>query len=570
MNRKKSMLALAAFSFASMVGPSAQAVPLDVAVITLGSPSFPNCVFDLDCTIFVTDTSQTISTTGGVVQSRRFPVGEPGTPGAGYYAHVYRVNLAQASAGAECVREIAIPFGGIQPFDFDGDGLADDLWESTVGLGNVSIDSAELPDDTLVISFAGSGVCQGAFPGDGDSSYFFGVASRFDGAFKTADLDFHLSAPNESIIVRAPDFPTTAAMEDYAFAWANQESSALYNPSPLYSYNRAGGGIQVERTGVGNYRVVFEGMDTLWNVHGNAQVTAYGSGFIDDAHCNTPGWGANYVDVQCFDNTGNLTDSRFNVLLAKPMPIREGVAYVRADQPTASSYQPPAEQQNNPGGGPTTVSRLSQGRYSVTFTGFGGPQVESPGSGGNVQVTSMSSGSARCRVSSWSYSTSNVQIQCLDTSGLPVDAEFSLLWLLPDERFDRDISYAWSNVLATSFFEPSAAYASNPADGAVWGSWSTTGRYVIEFDGLSTLGGVTEGHVQVTAYGAGSARCEIRSWQPETNFVDCFDPTGAPVNSRFSLLRLDSTPVPEPSLALSLLVGAFAVAGGCGARRREA
>ncbi len=250
------------------------------------------------------------------------------------------------------------------------------------------------------------------------------------------------------------------------------------------------------------------------------------------------------------------------------MPIREGVAYVRADQPTTGSYQPPAAQVQNPGGGATTVSRLSLGRYSVTFAGFGGPQVPSPGSGGNVQVTSMSSGNARCRVSSWSYSSSSVQVQCLDTSGSPVDAQFSLLWMLPDERFDRDISYAWSNVLATSFFEPSSLYSSNPANGAVWGSWSTTGRYVIEFDQLSTLGGVTGGHVQVTAYGGGSARCEVRSWGSETNFVDCFDTAGAATNGRFSLLRLDPTPVPEPSAALSLVAGALAMAGATRLARR--
>ncbi len=277
MHLKKSLLALAAFSLAPLLGPSAEAAPLDIAVVTLGSPSQPSCVFDLDCTVFVTDSSSVIATTGGRVQSRRYPVGEPGTPGAGYYAHVYRVDLLLADTGSECVREIAIPFGGIERLDYDGDGFDDDLWESTTGLGNVSIDSAELLDDTLVVTFAGSGVCQGALSGDGDSSYFFGVASRYDGAFKAADLDFHLAAPNESITVRAPDFPTTAAMEDYAFAWADQESAALYNPSSFYSYNRAGGGIQVQRSGVGNYRVVFEGMDTLWNVDGNAQVTAYGS-----------------------------------------------------------------------------------------------------------------------------------------------------------------------------------------------------------------------------------------------------------------------------------------------------
>jgi hypothetical protein len=81
-------------------------------------------------------------------------------------------------------------------------------------------------------------------------------------------------------------------------------------------------------------------MNTLWNVHGNAQVTAYGASFIGDVHGNSAGWTDDTVTVHCFDDLGHLTDATFTVLLAKPTPIRDGAAHVFADQPTTASHAP--------------------------------------------------------------------------------------------------------------------------------------------------------------------------------------------------------------------------------------
>jgi hypothetical protein len=55
-------------------------------VVTVAAPDV-NCVFDTDCTITVADTTDPIhvpfATPDGRLQSRTFPPGEPGTPGAG-------------------------------------------------------------------------------------------------------------------------------------------------------------------------------------------------------------------------------------------------------------------------------------------------------------------------------------------------------------------------------------------------------------------------------------------------------------------------------------------------------
>lgn len=546
---------------------AAQAAPLSVGLEPHSGGSTPiRCLFDDDCVVTADDTIDTITTTGGFLQSRRFPVGQAGTVGEGLHPYLYRVDLRGAVGvlSLDCVTRIDIPFGKIMPLDYDGDGTAEDIGElnPNTSIGNVHIASAEQLDDTVRIHFAGSGVCQGAFSGGGDSSFFFVMASQSDTRFDTSEVDFVLASGQEDVAIRVPDVPETSVMEDYAFAWADQSSTGVYTPSLPYAYNRAGGGIEVERNGVGDYRVTFEGMDTLWNVAGNAQVTAYGSESIDTVHCNTPGWSPDAVDVQCFDETGQRTDARFTVLLAKPMPIREGVAYVRADQPSTIAYTADPEFAFNPAGGTPTISRTSTGNYSVTFPGFGSSFEGGtpPGGGGTVQVTSMNSGNARCRVSSWSHSSGLVSVRCLDTTGAPLDAEFSLLFLRPDERFDRDVAYAWANDLANASYEPSSAYASNPADDGVFATHSTTGRYVVNFEELAQLPGTTSGHVQATPYGTGVAHCGILGWSGDTSTIDCFAPNGTAEDARFTVLRLEPTAVPEPAFAMLLATGGvFAV-----------
>jgi hypothetical protein len=63
---------------------------------------------------------------------------------------------------------------------------------------------------------------------------------------------------------------------------------------------------------------------------------------------------------------------------------------------------------------------------------------------------------------------------------------------------------------------------------------SSVGRYAVIFNGLGTqlLDG---GDVQVTAYGGGSAQCKVESWGPQTVFVRCFAPGGAPADAMYDV-----------------------------------
>ncbi|MGD2115954.1 MAG: hypothetical protein PVG07_12920, partial [Acidobacteriota bacterium] len=101
------------------------AAPLDV--VQVGAPAV-NCVFDADCTIFVTDTTDhfTIGPTSGdaFLQSRTFPPGEPGTPAEGLYAYVYRLDLRQLAGitALPCIFELSLDFGPVTALDYDGSG----------------------------------------------------------------------------------------------------------------------------------------------------------------------------------------------------------------------------------------------------------------------------------------------------------------------------------------------------------------------------------------------------------------------------------------------------------------
>ena len=187
---------------------SCNGVGLDV--VNVGAPAI-NCIFDTDCTVTVHDTTDDIFLDGmsgsGFLQSRTLPVGEPGTVGAGLYAYEYRIDLRQMYgltfiAG---VTEFSIDFGSVSALDYDGDGNVDDVYVVTTGgLGNISPSSVEKSGNRLTFKFS-PGVAAGSGPGNGDSSFFFGLASSFPLHPVTAEIK---DSQNKtySLDARAPDF----------------------------------------------------------------------------------------------------------------------------------------------------------------------------------------------------------------------------------------------------------------------------------------------------------------------------------------------------------------------------
>lgn len=98
----------------------------------------------------------------------------------------------------------------------------------------------------------------------------------------------------------------------FAYAWANQASSALgtpYEPSEFYAFNPVGP-ITVTRTNVGVYNVAFGDASPAIR---NVQITGYGAG---SSYCKVVGWSDHVVTVRCFDDFGVAEDNRFTIWVA--------------------------------------------------------------------------------------------------------------------------------------------------------------------------------------------------------------------------------------------------------------
>jgi hypothetical protein len=191
----------------------------EAAPLKLVNVSFPavNCKFDTDCTIYVSDLAAHFvvgpSSGDAFLQSRTWPVGQAGTAGAGRYAYLYRIDLRQLAGltALPCVNQMRVGFGPVVPLDYDGDGTPDDVFVGTGGgLGTVAPTSADKVGDTITFHFS-PGVCAGSSPGNGQSSFFFGLASSNAPAVTTATLADTLG-DSVTLEARAPQLAATATL----------------------------------------------------------------------------------------------------------------------------------------------------------------------------------------------------------------------------------------------------------------------------------------------------------------------------------------------------------------------
>jgi len=186
---------------------AAQAAPL--TIVEVGAPAV-NCVFNTTCKIIVTDSVGAIAVPDAVgtasLQSRSY-VGAPGAPAAGKIGYEYRVDLTQSVAvgGAVCVSALKIEFGPISKFHYKTGGPPADVFVVTSGgLGNVGLASADQTGDVITFNFKNPGVCPGASPGKGDTSFFFGLAAVKPPKAITAQVK--LGAAFVIVPARAPNY----------------------------------------------------------------------------------------------------------------------------------------------------------------------------------------------------------------------------------------------------------------------------------------------------------------------------------------------------------------------------
>ena len=178
-------------SICCLVFTTACVTPLKV--VDVNAPSV-NCVFDPSCKVVVNDSTATIPIpTGGTnfLQSRTF-TGKPGAPANGLYAYEYRIDLRNAMGITHipCISSLTIDFGPVvSTLDYNGDGtVGDQVYVVTSGgLGSIGLASAEKEDSKITFTFS-SPVCAGGHPGDGQSTFFFGLVSTQQPKYVTATV----------------------------------------------------------------------------------------------------------------------------------------------------------------------------------------------------------------------------------------------------------------------------------------------------------------------------------------------------------------------------------------------
>lgn len=177
--------ALTALCF--LAAPLLGAQPL--RVVNVQAPNV-NFVFNPSGTIVVQDLSSKIWT-GAFLQSRNFQ-GATGAPAKGLYAYLYRVDLHNevGITAIPFITSLTVDIGPNVPLDFNGDKKLDDVFVITRGgMGTIGLASAVRTGTQVRFTFA-SPVSGGGSPGKGQSSFFFGIVSKY---------------PRKTVIATAPN-----------------------------------------------------------------------------------------------------------------------------------------------------------------------------------------------------------------------------------------------------------------------------------------------------------------------------------------------------------------------------
>lgn len=312
------------------------------------------------------------------------------------------------------------------------------------------------------------------------------------------------------------------------FTFANNPTAASYSPVAAYSYNRSGGAINIRKPDAttGRYIATFTGLSALLGSKSTVHVSGFGTG----AYCKpvAASLAGDKIEVRCFSlATGQPANAVFMLLVTHSFP---DLAFAYAHQPTGTNYSPSASGSYNPVGG-STVIRNGVGRYQLVFNKLG---AELPaGVGGHVQVGAVGTNGVHCGAWNWvTGATANltVDVQCHTASGLPADSKFTVLFLVPADH----LAYAWGDQPTVGSYTPNALYSSNPVADAMFVNRLDVGTYLVTWrNAAGSLFGM--GHAQATAYGS-TARCTVISFNYNDARVACFGPTGAPVDSRFTVL----------------------------------
>src|ERR1041385_5142657 len=187
------------------------ALTVPAMAYTVVNTSLPqlNCDFNTTCTVTVTDMASDIpGTNGGKLQSRIFK-GQPGSPLAGKWCYLYRVNMVNSVGilSEPYVTSMSISgLGTLVPYDYNFDGTyTDQVFVITQGgIGTIGLASAYAFFGVSFFNLS-SPVGGGAYAGGGQSSYFFGYVSDYAPTTKNATVQ--TDQGGQTVTVYAPAVP---------------------------------------------------------------------------------------------------------------------------------------------------------------------------------------------------------------------------------------------------------------------------------------------------------------------------------------------------------------------------
>jgi hypothetical protein len=323
-----------------------------------------------------------------------------------------------------------------------------------------------------------------------------------------------------------------AARENLSYGWVDDAiaSNGVMSPS---SSTSPGGSISWQRTGTGEYGLVFTDLEDYGVDGGSIQVTAYGT---DDAWCKIVSWNAPSANVRCWSSAGAPMDSRFMIHWHRTArrPFNQEYAFATSQIPTAS-HTPSGSHFYNRSGGGVSFTRAGTGQYTVHW-----PGMENVGSDGGAVMASIVSGPGHCKPELWS--DTQAEIRCFDETGAAVDANHNALFWKPTEG-SEGVAYAFADQPTTVSYQPNDHYSHNPAGGSIVIDRTGVGQYEVTWTGygdtIQYLGGLT-GHPQVSAYGPSSDYCNTGAMHVDGDTIEvhCFDASGSPTDTRFVALYL--------------------------------
>ena len=218
--------------------------------------------------------------------------------------------------------------------------------------------------------------------------------------------------------------------------------------------------------------------------------------------------------------------------------------YLRADNPTTSSYTPLPSLSYNASGGAMTVTKVAgtTGRYIARFRRLSA--LLGPNS--TIRVSGFGYDATYCKPAAPRLVRDSIEVRCFKMgTGAAVNAAFSLT--VARDYADRAFAYAHQPTAAS--YAPAASGTWNPAGaGMTQVTRSGVGQYQVAFYGLvGRLSADVAGHAQVTAVGTGKAHCKPNGMGGEELLilVNCYTPAGVPVDSKFLVLFT----LPSPHLA---------------------